>query len=984
MEALTSELDVQLKLLKFAQGKTKAIVEKANREGIERHRDALRAIVKKVESVKMKIEQAKLESGVQVDELTEWSAAVEAQQETADEEITHLSDRLVQMNYKTRMQAKESEEELAERDRQKQLAFERTQLEMRLTYEKKIEETKQAKTTEPASTQAAKTAKLPKLVITKFRGDLTDWPQFWSQFETKIDKAEIAGVTKYSYLKELVDPKIRTEIDGLPFSSEGYERAKNILTRKYGQTSEVVNAYVENIMSLPTIGGTQPARIHDFYEKLLFNVQSLETMGKLQEVNGYVRMTIDKLSGIRGDLVRTDDSWREWNFPKLVDELRKWTERNPIQLKQSDKPWRDKNFQIQQDRDGRNQGCVYCGKQEHKSVDCKTVVTVDDRKKVLSNKRLCFNCTGSKHRAEDCKSRSLCQICQRRHHTSICNSVSNQLMTAATMERQTVIYPVVVVEVLGVKCRALLDTGAGSSYAPAALLDRLKIRPHQREVQQIEMMMGVVTKPVEIFKVQIRSLKGDFLLETDVTLVNKKQLLSLENPHYQQVLERYEHLKGVKTDDMDRKEFLPVHLILGVCDYTKIKTETAPLIGAANEPIAEKTKFGWTIISPGKEVDLSPIFLTQTSTVDYDNLCRLDVLGLADCATGDQEEVYSEFKEQLRRDEEGWYETSLPWKGNHPPLPSNEAGSLRRLTGLVKKLRSKGTIERYDQVIQDQIKTGIVERVSGNWAARILHPPQGSVAVTGDIKQAFLQVRIKEQDCDALRFHWLKDPNSQTVEMLRFTRALFKRGLMIPRLELVSGHMAVNLLANVASALDGFPLMEKYCWLDSTVALHWIRSPGTYKQFVSNRVEKIQAHSEVIWRHVGTSENPADLGSRGGEVLNHPSWCNGPKWLNNKACWPPDIQKSFMESELEIIIVTKASRAPVKKDAVSGSNVISATPNGSNSQQDEDMVITEPYKEGGKNKRRRCPIEKCMFLDLTWIVTLRGTKRQSPTTKSSC
>ena len=1204
MEALTSELDVQLKLLKFAQGKTKAIVEKANREGIERHRDALRAIVKKVESVKTKIEQAKLESGVQVDELTEWSAAVEAQQETADEEITHLSDRLVQMNYKTRMQAKESEEELAERDRQKQLAFERTQLEMRLTYEKKIEETKQAKTTEPTSTQAAKTAKLPKLVITKFRGDLTDWPRFWSQFETEIDKAEIAGVTKYSYLKELVDPKIRTEIDGLPFSSEGYERAKNILARKYGQTSEVVNAYVENIMSLPTIGGTQPARIHDFYEKLLFNVQSLETMGKLREVNGYVRMTIDKLPGIRGDLVRTDDSWREWNFPKLVDELRKWTERNPIQLKQSDKPWRDKNFQIQQDRDGRNRGCVYCGKQEHKSVDCKTVVTVDDRKKVLSNKRLCFNCTGSKHRAEDCRSRSLCQICQRRHHTSICNSVSNQLMTATTMERPTVIYPVVVVEVLGVKCRALLDTGAGSSYASAALLDRLKIRPHQREVRQIEMMMGVVTKPVEIFKVQISSLKGDFLLETDVTLVNKKQLLSLENPHYQQVLERYDHLKGVKMDDMDTKEFLPVHLILGVCDYTKIKTETAPLIGAANDPIAEKTKFGWTIISPGKEVDLSPMFLTQTSTVDYDNLCRLDVLGLADCATGDQEEVYSEFKEQLRRGEEGWYETSLPWKGNHPPLPSNEAGSLRRLTGLVKKLRSQGTIERYDQVIQDQIKTGIVERVSGPatgqhefyiphkavvrdtaettklrvvydasaraysgapslneclnpgpplqnklWSVLVrsrFHP----VAVTGDIKQAFLQVRIKEQDRDALRFHWLKDPNSQTVETLRFTRALFgltsspfllggviqhllescrqnypdivseierslyvddlisggptsekakeiksasqnvfakgtfelhkwhsnvkelesaasepvsieegtyakeqlnvpgrqgatllglpwdkendtvgvsfpqekadpskrgilskvariydplglaspislggkllyrdvcdaklnwdaelprelmqswtrwekrlpeqltvprslaayqediqsielhafgdasgkgvaaavyavvvqesgvnqglvaararlsKKGLTIPRLELVSGHMAVNLLANVASALDGFPLMEKYCWLDSTVALHWIRSPGTYKQFVSNRVEKIQAHSEVIWRHVGTSENPADLGSRAGQVLNHPSWCNGPKWLNNKACWPPDIvTKASDESMAEV------------------------------------------------------------------------------------
>ena len=73
MEALTSELDVQLKLLKFTQGKTKAIVEKANREGIERHRDALRAVVKKVETVKTKIEQAKLHCKIKrVDLAQKW------------------------------------------------------------------------------------------------------------------------------------------------------------------------------------------------------------------------------------------------------------------------------------------------------------------------------------------------------------------------------------------------------------------------------------------------------------------------------------------------------------------------------------------------------------------------------------------------------------------------------------------------------------------------------------------------------------------------------------------------------------------------------------------------------------------------------------------------------------------------------------------------------------------------------------------------
>ena len=64
-------------------------------------------------------------------------------------------------------------------------------------------------------------------------------------------------------------------------------------------------------MALPNIPGSQPSKIHDFYEKLLSNVQALETLGKLREISGYVRMTIDKLEGIRGDLVGTDDDWQE-------------------------------------------------------------------------------------------------------------------------------------------------------------------------------------------------------------------------------------------------------------------------------------------------------------------------------------------------------------------------------------------------------------------------------------------------------------------------------------------------------------------------------------------------------------------------------------------------------------------------------------------------------------------------------------------------
>ena len=94
---------------------------------------------------------------------------------------------------------------------------------------------------------------------------------------------------------------------------------------------------------------------------------------------------------------------------------------------------------------------------------------------------------------------------------------------------------------------------------------------------------------------------------------------------------------------------------------------------------------------------------------------------------------------------------------------------------------------------------------------------------------------------------------------------LSKKGLTIPRLELVSGHMATNLVCNVKEALEGFPVRKVYGWLDSTVALHWIRGNGEYKEFVGNRVKKIQ-EKQITWRQVPTEENPADARSRGGEV----------------------------------------------------------------------------------------------------------------------
>ena len=54
----------------------------------------------------------------------------------------------------------------------------------------------------------------------------------------------------------------------------------------------------------------------------MYYVQALQTMNKLQQVEGNVAMTLDKLPTIRGDPVRTSPDWENWGYDKLDEASR--------------------------------------------------------------------------------------------------------------------------------------------------------------------------------------------------------------------------------------------------------------------------------------------------------------------------------------------------------------------------------------------------------------------------------------------------------------------------------------------------------------------------------------------------------------------------------------------------------------------------------------------------------------------------------------
>ena len=867
-QATQLRLNTKLTQLRNAVGKTKTVIDSSKREAIERQYAAVKFISTDVNQMRFAVEAKKIEDKEENDDINAWNEDVDARLAEADNEIESLRNWLD--NHKR------EQETIARED---QFAFEAKLHESRMKFETELKMVKADSGSVGEGQKATNVpekdtmAKLPKLVISKFSGNYQDWQRFWSQFIETIDKTNIAPITKFTYLCELLDSKIKHVVDSLPFTPEGYNRAKSILQERYGKESEIVKSYIKEIMELPHISSANPKKISEFSERLNHCVQALQTMGKIDQVDGNTAMTLDKLPAIRGDLVRTDPNWEKWNFAHLSEAVRQWTKRNPVDPNRSERE-RERPAKVFHARrnDFKSRDCIYCGDDSHKAMECIKISNVQERKQILLKKRLCFNCAIGSHRAADCSSKTSCKHCHKRHHSSICdaskwkkeaNQDTKEILGVSSDQSGECVFPVIVIKVNGVKCRALIDSGAGSSYISAKLVNILKVKPEETQTKQVDMLMSTKRIRMESYQLTAESVDDNHKMNAKFIKVNKAELLSIENPNYQGLIRNHAYLKGVKIADNDKKRQLPIHVVLGNGEYARIKTETKPRVGNDGEPVAELTKMGWFIMSPGAEFDRKTMLLTQTSQSDYEGLCRMDVLGLEDAPEFDQGTVHAEFKEQLRRAEEGWYETGLPWRANHPELPNNKQGSLQRLENLTRRLQRKGQTSAYSEIIQDQFEKKIIENAPTEVIGREFYIPHKAVVretatttklrvvydasaraypqapslneclnpgpplqnrlwdvllrqraypvvVTGDIRQAFLQVRIREKERDALRFHWRSSEDNE-IQTFRFTRALFG---LAPSPFLLNGVLAAHLDAWEERCPDVVAELRKSLYVD--------------------------------------------------------------------------------------------------------------------------------------------------------------------------
>ena len=277
---------------------------------------------------------------------------------------------------------------------------------------------------------STQSVKLQKYAITPFYGEYKDWLHFWNQFMVEVDGSGIAEISKFNYLLELVKGKPKEYILGLPHSADGYKEAKRILEQTYGKETKVHKALIKELEGLTTITSIHNiSNIHELYNKLARVVRTLLTMKKLETAQSCVYTLMDKLGPVREVLVQKDDKWEECGLEELTENLRLYVERNPLRDEEnntgkpdgsSKQPLRRKE-NLLFGKSGemltrRKSSCAYCHSNDHFSTNCTKVLSVESRKSILRQNKMCYNCTGTGHTAAECKSRG-CKKCQRKHHT---------------------------------------------------------------------------------------------------------------------------------------------------------------------------------------------------------------------------------------------------------------------------------------------------------------------------------------------------------------------------------------------------------------------------------------------------------------------------------------------------------------------------------------------------------------------------------------
>jgi len=607
-------------------------------------------------------------------------------------------------------------------------------------------------------------AKLPKLTLPRFRGDVKNWPAFWDSFQSAVHSHDdIPKVDKFNYLNSLLEGPAFKTIQGFTLNGDNYDSAIKMLQERFGDPQQIISAHMEGLIKIPNCTCDKLSSLRSLYDRIMVHIRGLEALKVSPDQYGslLIPLIMAKLpDDIRLRIARGAGKG-PWKIGPLLDilkeevEAREASEGATVSTGKSSTPHNRhpsnptasslvaSSFKVR---------CVYCNG-EHFSASCTTVVTAASRKEILLKSGRCFNCLKTRHKLKDCDSLKSCRYCHKRHHQSICEhstsphksvvqpdsssiqgltnntdatsgTTSSALSKPASGKRVVLLQTaraVAMGENSQTEIRILLDSGSQLSYVTKTLQTKLQLKPIKREKLRLNTFgsSSFDARPCDVVSVRIRRPCSDeeICITAYTSSVICSPLPTLVNA------ERYHHLEGLELADNNcESSDCSIDLLIGSDYYWTVVT--GETISNARGPVAISSKLGWLVSGP-------LCGLTELATVHCNtivaNSCELtcdekdalvtmlrqfwdtEAIGVStDCMDDSSTQT---FIERLRFSQHR-YEVGLPWKEGHCNIPDHFTVCLNRLRLLHSRLlRNPELLAEYNAILQEQLQQGIIEMI---------------------------------------------------------------------------------------------------------------------------------------------------------------------------------------------------------------------------------------------------------------------------------
>uniref|UniRef100_A0A8D9DS55 Integrase catalytic domain-containing protein n=2 Tax=Cacopsylla melanoneura TaxID=428564 RepID=A0A8D9DS55_9HEMI len=306
-------------------------------------------------------------------------------------------------------------------------------------------------TSGPSLQLAKPSAKLPKLQLPTFSGDLKDWPNFYSLFNSTIhSQTNITGTEKLQYLRTFLTGTPLALIEHLHLSDDNYMLAYNLLYKRYQHKRSLAAYYFNHILEFTPLQKCSVDGLRKHLEVFQSNTAAITEL-KLPNVSDFFLFhfaflsldtesrqlfenkttdidvpTFDNLMSFVQDQVKVLEISQQ-QLPKAGSSKGSDSRQTQKLVSYSGGGYRQNSFVSTTQQSNNSQPrsqthnssvqCPYCN-QAHPLHHCPkfSAKSVPERQDIVRNLQKCFNCLNN-HHVRTCQSHSRCRHCNKAHHT---------------------------------------------------------------------------------------------------------------------------------------------------------------------------------------------------------------------------------------------------------------------------------------------------------------------------------------------------------------------------------------------------------------------------------------------------------------------------------------------------------------------------------------------------------------------------------------